>query len=334
MYCQHPAVLRFFGWNFGRAQGQEPAHIVLVTPWMERGTLATGLANKRNRNVPDAKKLSDTEKMICLYGVARALAWSHGRAIIHRDVKPENVFLDSKKRPRVADFGLAKMHEEGVGMSMMKGGSQPYMAPEIHHRPELWSFPADVYAYAIVFWEVIVGRRWESPQFQITKISDVNDDGRPPLDSVSNPQHRALLARMWTSEIAKRPKFGGIAELLERQEYGLPGTDRCEFVRYVDRVKRKEGQIERDFDAGCRQLLSRVKLAGSLTQILNDDADVTAKIVHGLGYLSGHGQTPDEDVIAAAGASLAEGQYLDGVRINQQAAEPVNELEQDVGEEF
>jgi serine/threonine protein kinase len=343
MYCQHPAVIQFHGWNYGQARAPEPAHICLVTSWMEGGTLADGLVSSRKKTVPDAQKLSDTEKMICLYGVARALAWAHLRGVIHRDVKPENVFLNSKKHPRMADFGLAKLHVEGIGMSMVGGGSRPYMAPEALAQDDRWSFAADVYAYAIMFWEIVAGRRWEPNLAQIKKVKaeSENSSNRPPLDSISKEEHQLLLARMWSWEVALRPKFGGIAELLERREYWLPNTEQDEFRWYIDCLKRKEGQIERDLDTGCRQLLSRVKMAGSLTRILEDPNihgsngldDFSAKIVHSMGYLCGHGATKNEDVMAAVRQGLADGQYLDPEKINQQAAEPVNELDEDQDEE-
>jgi serine/threonine protein kinase len=350
MYCQHPAVIQFRGWNYGRERksDREPAHIILVTPWMDGGTLADGLVvSTKKKVVPDEKKLSDTKKMICLYGVARALAWAHLRGIIHRDIKAENVFLNLKKYPRLADFGLAKMHQEGIGMSIMKGGSLPYLAPEVLAGDERWSFAADVYAYAILFWEIIAGHRWEVTIAQLAKIplakvKNQNDEFRPPLDPIEKLEHQILLTRMWTWEIAKRPKFGDIAELLERREYWLPNTERGEFLRYIERMKRKEGQIPGDVDAGCRQLLSRVKMATSLTDFLNHlkihgDSldDFSAKIIYTLGYLCGHGTTLNEDVMAAARQSLANGdQYLDPVKINKQAAEVVNELDEDLDEEF
>jgi serine/threonine protein kinase len=118
------------------------------------------------------------------------------------------------------------MHEEAVQMSLGKGGAPAYMAPEILEGAEQWSFPGDVYAYAIMFWEVLTGRRWEKPEFKIAKVTDHDDEGpgRPPLAAIPKQEHRTLLTRMWTWEIANRPTFGGIVEVLERREYWLPDT--------------------------------------------------------------------------------------------------------------
>jgi hypothetical protein len=82
-------------------------------------------------------------------------------------------------------------------------------------------------------------------------------------------------------------------------------------------------------------------MSGSLTEILNDPKiigngldDFSAKIVHSLGYLCGHGQTKNEEVMAAVRLCLTNSNWLDAERINEQAAEPVNELEQEIDEEF
>jgi serine/threonine protein kinase len=262
--------------------------------------------------------------MICLYGVVRALAWAHLRGIIHRDMKAENVFLSLKKHRRLADFGLAKMHKQGIGMSIMKAGSMPYMAPEVLVGDEGWSFVADIYAYAIIFWEIVAGRRWEPIPAQIGRVRDQNQEFRPPLDPVSKQEYRALLTRIWAWDIAKRPEFEGIAELLECREYWLPNTNRGEFLRYIDRLKRRGGQNQGDTDSGCGQLLSRVNMATELTEILNDPKirgngldDFSAKVVHSLGYLCGHGATQNEDVMQAVLRCLAEGQYLGPKQVNQ-----------------
>jgi serine/threonine protein kinase len=67
----------FNGWNSCRES-------------MEGGTLADRLDRQisgRKRPVPDEKKLSGTEKMICLYRITRALAWAYSSGVIHQDVK-------------------------------------------------------------------------------------------------------------------------------------------------------------------------------------------------------------------------------------------------------
>jgi serine/threonine-protein kinase len=98
--------------------------------------------------------------------VARALAEAHERGIIHRDVKPDNLFVTGEKRDfvKVLDFGVAKITSDATGLSQssitrvgMVVGTAGYMAPE-----QVLSGPidpaTDVYALGAVLFFMLTGR--------------------------------------------------------------------------------------------------------------------------------------------------------------------------------
>ena len=64
------------------------------------------------------------------YQTAQALAYSHARGVIHRDVKPANLILDSDQVVWVTDFGLAKTDDEGLTQTGDFLGTLRFMAPE------------------------------------------------------------------------------------------------------------------------------------------------------------------------------------------------------------
>jgi len=98
--------------------------------------------------------------------VAHALAYAHARAVVHRDLKPDNVLVLPDGRTKVLDFGLAGLHAEGAEVltqSNVAMGTANYMAPEqrkdarrADHRADLYSF--GVMAYELLTGELPVGR--------------------------------------------------------------------------------------------------------------------------------------------------------------------------------
>ena len=113
--------------------------------------------------------LSARETVNILKDVTRALAFAHGRGIIHRDIKPDNVLLTTGGAAVVTDFGVAKalsasVHsgEKGGGFRSMTGigmspGTPAYMAPEQAAADPLTDHRADLYALGIVGYEMLAG---------------------------------------------------------------------------------------------------------------------------------------------------------------------------------
>lgn len=115
------------------------------------------------------------------WDIADALAHAHERGVIHRDIKPGNVMLDSLGQPKLTDFGLARLGNFSVSQGLMVVGSPSYIAPEQILKPGSIDHRADQFSLGVVLFEMITG--WEatlSGNVQQQVLAGMNIK-RPPL---------------------------------------------------------------------------------------------------------------------------------------------------------
>lgn len=142
-----------------------------------------------------------------LTSLAAALDYAHGEGVIHRDLKPANLFMDPEGRPKITDFGIAKLHEsamEGLTAEGTVMGTPHYMAPE-QVRGLNVDGHADQYALAVVAYEILT-RTLPFPGDSMTHIIyRVLNEPPPPLRT-HDPSLPVALEEVFSRALAKQPQ--------------------------------------------------------------------------------------------------------------------------------
>lgn len=130
---------------------------LLVYEYLPNKSLDNFIFNSEKRSVLDWQK-----RYNIIMGIARGLLYLHEDShlrIIHRDVKVNNILLDDKLNPKIADFGLARLFpDDETHVHTRVAGTYGYMAPEYAMLGQL-SVKSDVYSFGVVLLEIVSGRK-------------------------------------------------------------------------------------------------------------------------------------------------------------------------------
>ncbi|EQC27782.1 TKL protein kinase [Saprolegnia diclina VS20] len=173
--------------------------------------------------------LSVTELVEIATGVADAMKYLHAQspAIIHRDLKSQNVLLDMRGVVKLCDFGLVCTKETTAG-------TPAYMPPELlAGRP--FSKAVDVYMYGVLLWELFA----RDVPFRGYDVDDIQrkvlNGDRPQIPTLDCPQKcQDLIRKCWDHEPARRPSFETIHATLREIDCAT------EFHRAMDHVMEED----------------------------------------------------------------------------------------------
>jgi serine/threonine protein kinase len=148
--CSHPGIVSVF------SVGETPRGLpFFVMEYVEGETLEERLRRKGKLPLREVARIAST--------VADALAYAHGRGLVHRDVKPANVLLErGTGRVLLTDFGLAKAVDGVARVTTLTGtgeimGTPEYLSPEQAETGEV-DARSDQYSLAVMAYEMLAGR--------------------------------------------------------------------------------------------------------------------------------------------------------------------------------
>ncbi|MGZ6970385.1 MAG: serine/threonine-protein kinase [Thermoanaerobaculia bacterium] len=213
---EHPHVLPVFDYGSATIDGAELSYLVM--PLVAGGSLKGHVTGP----VPPALAVT------WLSAIASALDHAHAKGILHRDVKPGNVLMDSQGRLLLADFGLARSAEISSGLTATGAvlGTPLYMAPE-QATGSVLDGRADQYALAVIAFELLAGRVPFSAESPLAVLHQHVSAPPPPLSSVlpgTSPAVDAVLARGLAKTPSERYDSCGAFVVALGSALGVPGS--------------------------------------------------------------------------------------------------------------
>ncbi len=190
---EHPHILPIY--EFGEYSGQ----LYIVMRYVSGGSL---------EDLLEEGPLPTDEVMRLARSIAQALDYAHSNKIIHLDLKPSNILLDSYHLPYLADFGLAAVLDPQGRAQNPGSGTLLYMAPE-QLTAEVLDHRADIYSFSILIFHMMTGQLpfdatipLALKQLQLSENLPDVDFVTPGLPPAINP----ILRRGTEVDANRRPK--------------------------------------------------------------------------------------------------------------------------------
>ena len=212
---RHPNIVQIF--DFGQYHGGYFMAMEFID--------GTDLARHLHQMGKDQTLLSETEITTIMKDVAAALDYAHSRDVIHRDVKPSNIMINSEGQSILTDFGLVMLPSQKSQATIGNTfGTPHYVAPEQAISSAAAVTASDIYSLGVVLYEMVTGQLPfddESPlSVALKHISQI-----PTPPSVVNPRLPREVEVIVLKTLAKEPadRFTTAGELAEALEVAWTG---------------------------------------------------------------------------------------------------------------
>ncbi|PIN09163.1 Tyrosine kinase [Handroanthus impetiginosus] len=218
----HPNVTKFVGASMGTSQFKIPSKnpsegyttlpsraCCVVVEFLPGGTLKNFLYKNRK------KKLALRVVVQLALDLSRGLSYLHSKKIVHRDVKAENMLLETQRTLKIADFGVARVEAQNPRDMTGETGTLGYMAPEVlDGKP--YNRKCDVYSFGICLWEIYCCDL-PYPDLSFAEVSSavVRQNLRPEIPRCCPSALANIMKKCWDTNPEKRPDMDEVVRWLE-----------------------------------------------------------------------------------------------------------------------
>jgi eukaryotic-like serine/threonine-protein kinase len=194
--------------------GEDGGHPYIVFEYVEGETL--------KQRISRVGALDPQEALAYAIEIARGLTVAHARKMVHRDIKPQNVLIDSEGRAKLTDFGISRqLEQDGMTATGRVLGTTDYVAPEqaMGHSVDQRS---DVYSLGVVLYEMLIGQVPFHADSQVgVAMKHVNEE--LPDVQQRRPEISAAAALVVERATAKDPseRYQDVGEMIDDLETAL-----------------------------------------------------------------------------------------------------------------
>jgi serine/threonine-protein kinase len=205
------------------------------------------------------RRLAIVETRDIIVQVARALARAHALGVLHRDVKPANLFLatgaDGRGVVKTLDFGLAEVMGSAQDGERSVVGTLEYIAPEVLFEESAPDARSDLYALAVVAYECLTGRV-PYPAESLGELVVSIAAGAPPAPSALRAGLPPELDAWFETALARDPaaRFASAKEMADAFD---------DAIDTLDRVPHASSRVRVDTPAAAREPLRSMVVARS-----------------------------------------------------------------------
>ncbi|XP_053449064.1 serine/threonine-protein kinase SIK2 isoform X3 [Nycticebus coucang] len=192
----HPHIIRLY------QVMETKSMLYLVTEYAKNGEIFDYLANHGRLNESEARRK--------FWQILSAVDYCHGRKIVHRDLKAENLLLDNNMNIKIADFGFGNFFKSGELLATWCG-SPPYAAPEVFEGQQYEGPQLDIWSMGVVLYVLVCGALpFDGPTLPILRQRVLEGRFRIPYFMSEDCEH--LIRRMLVLDPCKRLTIAQIKE--------------------------------------------------------------------------------------------------------------------------
>lgn len=196
--CNHFNIIKYY------ESFIENDYLNIITEYAEGGDLALKIKNQNN--IP----FSEDVLWNYLIQIANGLKYLRDKRILHRDIKPQNIYLDSEENIKIGDMGFGKLVTNN---SLQKSvvGTPLYFSPELCNE-QPYSFKSDIWAFGCLMYELATFKPPFIASNQIALAKKICNEQPNPIPKFYSIELQFLIFKMLEKDVKKRPDINHILE--------------------------------------------------------------------------------------------------------------------------